>query len=595
MTQKQVFDKSSDPAWRERAKPTVTGTVVDVVEHAGTKDFTVIFPPDAEFDFMPADGIGVPAPVDHDTLERVIDSLKIKGRGARRTAMALIQPSEPYPAVELAEPSKALLELIAKRGSNTAEIKMQVTAKLDKKGTPRLGDAFSNAANHRTVYTVKGKLEVSDTSEDGTEVTGDIEVTAERFKSLKLKDRIPKLRDILDDPDKLERLQATYNVAEILELFPNLVTAAELAETQGPTHGNKTYTLIDRGRMKNAKGQDAPFMTFSVLPEGGLHKQNSFGGKTREALHIGETSSYLYNLDKGDRLTINAPLKHKDYFQLPDDPGKGLLFIAQGNGAATFTTLLKELQQQGEKGAHVMLAARDHDTLWGMRYLKPYLEDGTIGRLDISLSETDAKKGVINAPSRILTGDLSKAARQRITLHNGRKLVDEAGGIENCADGLLREDIAKSVGDMIENGGRVYVASGDRFAHSMAAGIAEIMRRRIHAMKDRDFVARLNATFEEKEKDTLIRLRNADRLTAKDVETFTECDLSGFAGSYTEMYSKTRVRGIEKGWSRRIAGRELIDRLHPEDPEPVRAAPKLMGPRRKPPQLRIRRWNKTAF
>lgn len=505
-----------NPVWGEKRRPVTTAEVIAVEEDAGTHNITLRFPHDEKFQIDTADGIGIPARPDAATLKRVLDNMKIRNAAERDVARQMLLPTEPYPNIAIASPSTQLLKIIAGKLKSGAGKALPDKAK------------FNAAARG-------------------------------------LHSRARTLDDILADDDKLAKLQATYDVGEILELFPGLVTKEELAAAQGPSHGNKTFCLIDYGTMPDEQGRDSTFMTISVLPEAGLHKQDSFGEGGAESLHLGETSIYLYNLKPGDEINVTRKLKKKPEFQLPRHEGADIIMVGQGNGAASYTTFLMELEQRRDAGEKIgnirlMLAARAPEDAWGLKRFLPYLEDGTLSRIDLAV-DGDASLGEVVGPQDFMTGEISDAARQRIHIHHGTRLVDDRKGVENHHAGIMTDANAKAVAKAVKSGG-VYLAGGEPFHYSMTLGVAEAVRRDIHDLDAAAYKTMLKSATDKTTHDFIKRMRTATAPTAQDAEILFEEILkkgkAPFAGKGVSAHSKARIQGTQQGWTRRIAGKPLV-------------------------------------
>ena len=454
--------EAANTLWADRKRETVGGTIVDVVEDAGTRNMTIMLEAGEDIDFAAGGGMGLPAPIDKTESDKIIKALKLKGKEERELAREILQPSAPYPGVLLTAPDETLLRLLDKKMAGVTD--------------PELAE--------NATY----------------------------------------LKYALEDKTQIKKLQATYNVGEILEKFPDCITVEELATAQGPAHGNKTYSLIDFGKMQDENGQPRQYITISVLPEAGLHVQDMFGEAQKNVLHLGDTSTHLYNLNVGDDLRINRDPKNKDDFQMPKDLSKGSVFIGQGNGAVPFVSMLKDLQQKKDAGenvapVHLILAAKDEESIWGLKYLEPYLEDGTIGTLDIALSRTDKTLGQDNSPNTLFEDDMSDQARARATVYHGTRLADDVQGFDDVHEGLFEPKIENSIHTVLKNGGDVYVSSGRAFQITMRKAVAEIAARH-------------------------------------------DVDLDGYKGRLRISKSPSRIQGETKGWSTRLAGANLMSYLN---------------------------------
>jgi len=444
------------PEWGARKHDVLTGTVTAVEEDGGTKNITILLEKGAEMDFQPGSAVGIPGRVDAALVDEITAALITENDEEKKLAAALMQPNAPYPSVLLTAPSRALLEM--------------VDQKLDAVPCTDL---------------------------------------VQHHKSLK---------DILQDAQKFTEFQAAYDVADFLRLFPQTVTAEDLLAKQGPAHGNKTYCLIDYGELPDADGGTRQYLKLSVLPEAGLHTQKLFG-EQEEALHFGETSHYLAGLSVGDDLHITAQPKNKADFNLPADLSGGIVMIGQGNGAVPFITLLKEIKRRraaGEEtgGVHLILAARDEEAVWGVKEIQPYLDDGTITRVDVALSDTEASRGIEENSGKLFSGNQQSA----VFLHHATKLADKGEDFANANSGLFHPEVERSLYGVLARGGDIFVSGGEGFKNTMEAAVDGIAAR------------------QGKKRDAL-------------------------KGRLSTSKSTMRIQGESEGWSRRIAGKFLAGYL----------------------------------
>ncbi|TVQ84222.1 MAG: hypothetical protein EA357_03950 [Micavibrio sp.] len=466
-TLKDIFKKAAavkkrhekhDPAWGARKHDVFSATVIRVEEDAGTKNMTLMLDAGERIeDLQPGGGIGLPGGADQTSISAIVGMLKIKNEKEKQLAAALLQPNAPYPGILLTPPSEKLLQLLDK--------------KLTERPCAELADAHQN------------------------------------------------LKNILADGEKIAELQAAYDVADLLKIFPKLVTAEELLAAQGPAHGNKTFSLIDYGEMTADDGAQRQYLKISVLPEAGLHVQKLFGEGSKKVLHFGETSHYLAGLKPGDRLHINKTAKNKDDFYLPRDLSGGTVMIAQGNGAANFISMLKEIRQRKNAGevvgaVNLVLAARDEDSVWGLKELKPYLDDGTVARLDIVLADTGVEKGIEENPQE----PFPQKTKAALYVHHGTRLADDSQDIRSAATGLFDPAIEKTVYAALKNGGGVFISGGEGFRNTIKSAVCAIAARQGKM-------------------------------------------LSGLKGKIYTTKSTMRIQGEDRGWSRRLAGKFLNEHL----------------------------------
>jgi hypothetical protein len=447
---------STNSEWDERKHDALHGTVIAIENHAGTKDLTIMLDAHEGIELSPGCGIGIPGQVDDDTISSVASSLLYENPDELEFIKSAIGATPPYPSINIASPSLELVQMLV------------------------------------------SKVNASDS---------------------RYSDDIKVLNDCLYDSNKYEQLQACYDVSEILLKFPGHITLQELIDAQGPTHGNKTYCQFDSGTLIDGDNNKRQYLKISVLPEGSSHVQNLFQEQVRDKVHYGETSNYLCNLEVGDQLYINTPAKIKKEFGLPKDLSKGFMFVCQGNGAAPCLSLLKEIHRRHDLGEtigpiNVVIAARDEDATWGLKYFKPYLESGLVSTLDLALSDIEGE-GVQLTDTELSPVNDSSAYPYQVRVHQGDRLMSNEA-FEVQTTGFFESGLNNRIKDLLKNKGDIYIASGKAFRLSIEKALTHIEDE----LKTQGSKAKLKLHISE---------------------------------------SKSRLRGIEEGWTRRLAGKPLIN------------------------------------
>jgi NAD(P)H-flavin reductase len=192
----------------------------------------------------------------------------------------------------------------------------------------------------------------------------------------------------LHDGGTANILKANYSVIDLLELFPDLISAKDILDTLPPEHGNKTYTVDAR---KTIQTGNRNVFRINVAKADGPSYRALFGEKKPEGLKKGIASTYLRELKKGDELLINAAVKTPEPLKTLDED-RPLLLIAQGNSMIKMLPILEEIQQRavlGKKKQEVVIisAVQSEKDILELEHLKKYLDDNLLDALHICLSE----------------------------------------------------------------------------------------------------------------------------------------------------------------------------------------------------------------
>ena len=440
----------ANQTWRDRRRKTVNATVLKIWLDGGTKNITLAFEPGVMLDFTHSSGVGLPGNVDQKHMTELLDVIDWSEAPTKKEAVESFFAENGYPSI--------------KSTNVTTDLLKYLDQKLDK-------EAGTVSEQHQ------------------------------------------RLKNYLNDPAKETELCNKYDLVSFCKIFPNKLTLREVLMYQGPDHGNKTYSLFDHD-VTEIDGEKRQTISISVLPEGGVHKQDMFGENPAvNAKMLGPTSHYLYGLKTGDIIQINETPKNKKSFALVDDLSKPTIMIGQGNGAVPFVTMLKEMKKRQDKGdivkpAHVILAAKDLDNLWGVQEFKPYLDAGLIGRVDIALSQSSKTASVEN-PAASLVHALGEKLAEKIHIHHGTRLVDD-----QKQTGLFAPELKKILQDDMTQSGCFYISSSKPFKNSIQNALFDLA------------------------KETSI---NSLKFVENQIKTTS---------------SPTRLAGQDKGWTKRISGKQ---------------------------------------
>ncbi|MEC7702480.1 MAG: hypothetical protein VYC19_06975 [Pseudomonadota bacterium] len=152
-----------------------------------------------------------------------------------------------------------------------------------------------------------------------------------------------RLQAILNTPQDLAELKATYDVADILEIFPNTLTAKDIWALQPEVSMTKTYTILPEPDL--SKAENKPCFSISVRLQKAESPQRLFGepaGSSR--LHEGAVSRHLCALKAGDTLPAVNLVKPQKGFKGTYEAARDVVFVAQGNAHERSLSYLHEKQ-----------------------------------------------------------------------------------------------------------------------------------------------------------------------------------------------------------------------------------------------------------
>jgi NAD(P)H-flavin reductase len=152
----------------------------------------------------------------------------------------------------------------------------------------------------------------------------------------------------VQDETTLYELQSTYDVADLLEHFPGLITAEELWDVQPQGAMNRTFTILPAA--ESSIKYNRPCFAISVRLQKSKAPQRLLGENPiviRD--HGGVNSTQLCALKAGDKLVINNRIKGSKASAHPYDPARDIVYITQGNAYERCLSYLYEKQQHPAK------------------------------------------------------------------------------------------------------------------------------------------------------------------------------------------------------------------------------------------------------
>jgi ferredoxin-NADP reductase len=210
--------------------------------------------------------------------------------------------------------------------------------------------------------------------------------TAKNQPALSIKAQ--RLNTILTTPNELTELQATYDVADILEHFPDIITARDIWALQNAGSMTKTYTIIPEPAL--SKAENKPCFSISVRKQQASSPQRLFGEASGASkIHNGAVSSYLCALKKGDTLPVVNIVKPQKSFQAAYEAQRDVVFIAQGNAHERALSYLHEKQADKTplKQSFILVSGFKNETdIPHNDAFKQLAKSGTLTRIYYALS-----------------------------------------------------------------------------------------------------------------------------------------------------------------------------------------------------------------
>jgi ferredoxin-NADP reductase len=307
-------------------------------------------------------------------------------RDAQKTDRDYLTPHHGYAAPDLSSPSKALLEAISKAAQNH----------------PQLGP------------------------------------------------KAQRLKNILSTPAELSELQSTYDVADIIAHFPQILSAKDIWLAQPAGSMTKTYTIIPEAELSKAEGK--PCFSISVKLQKASSPQRLFGETANTAqTHQGAVSSYLCALKAGDALPVVDIVKPQKAYKAPYEAQRDVMFITQGNAHERALSYLHEKQASKSplKQSFILVSGFKEETdIPKNKAFKQLAQDGTLTRIYYALSR-DKKAPRIHGHEHYCTGKRATDIVNDIDLDNLNSPVFYiAGSNDFCA--AVETQLKNKLGERID-------------------------------------------------------------------------------------------------------------------------------------------------
>jgi sulfite reductase alpha subunit-like flavoprotein len=244
-----------------------------------------------------------------------------------------------------------------------------------------------------------------------------------------------RLNAILNSVNDLKELQAVYDVADILEHFPDTVTARDLWALQPAASMTKTYTIIPEPAL--SKAENKPCFSISVRRQQASAPQRLLDeNPATNQIHDGEVSTYLCALKAGDTLPVVNIVKPQKAFKAPYEPQRDVVFIAQGNAHERSLSYLHEKQANKAtlKQQFILVSGfKTEADIPKNDAFKPLAKDGTLTRIYYALSR-DKKAPRAQGHEHFCTGKRATEILDDIDLNAlNSPVFYVAGGNAFCA------------------------------------------------------------------------------------------------------------------------------------------------------------------
>jgi len=205
-------------------------------------------------------------------------------------------------------------------------------------------------------------------------------LSAHLVRSLAELTKDPTIADLAGDAEQLAEFLPGRHVVDLLTVFPNRLTAAQLTGLLRPLPA-RLYSVASSQAMV---GEEAHLLVSAVRYQ--TH------GRDR----AGVASTHIADRRRaGDHLGIHV--KANPHFRLPADPATPVIMIGPGTGVAPFRAFMQERDAAGLSGKSWLFFGDQrytHDFLYQLEW-RDMLERGVLGRLDVAFSrDQDAKSYV---------------------------------------------------------------------------------------------------------------------------------------------------------------------------------------------------------
>ncbi len=259
-----------------------------------------------------------------------------------------------------------------------------------------------------------------------------------------------RLQAILNNPKDLAELKATYDVADLLEIFPNILSAKDIWTLQPEISMTKTYTILPEPDLSAA--EQKPCFSVSVRLQKAESPQRLFGeAPNTSRVHEGAASRFLCTLKAGDTLPVVNLVKPQKGYKGTYDAARDVVFVAQGNAHERSLSYLYEKQADANalKQQFILVSGfkREQDIPKNTAF-NALAQNGTLSRIYYALSR-DKSAPRQDAHEHYCTGKRVTDILNDINLNSLQSPVFYvAGSNEFCAS--VKTQIEQTLGTSVD-------------------------------------------------------------------------------------------------------------------------------------------------
>ncbi|GAB56253.1 sulfite reductase (NADPH) flavoprotein alpha-component [Glaciecola punicea ACAM 611] len=234
------------------------------------------------------------------------------------------------------------------------------------------------------------------------------------------------LQAILDDKPALRTFLEERQIVDIVEQFPNTITAQDLIDALRPI-SPRLYSIAS----SQSEVDDEVHLTVAHID------YQAFGSR-----HQGGASGFLATrLDEGAKMKVFV--ENNMNFRLPTNPDTPIIMIGPGTGIAPFRAFMQEREALGAAGKNWLFFGNPsftQDFLYQVEWQR-YLKEGLLSKISLAFSRDQANK--IYVQDRLL--------------ENGKEVyewLEQGAHFYVCGDAMhMAKDVEKALLNIIQTHG----------------------------------------------------------------------------------------------------------------------------------------------
>lgn len=235
------------------------------------------------------------------------------------------------------------------------------------------------------------------------------------------------LKAILDDKPALRSFLEERQIVDIVEQFPNKVSAQQLVDALRPINP-RLYSIAS----SQSEVEDEVHLTVAHID------YDAFGFR-----HQGGASGFLSTrLQEGQEVKVFV--ENNDNFRLPADPNTPIIMVGPGTGIAPFRAFMQEREANEAEGKNWLFFGNPsftQDFLYQVEW-QAYLKSGLLSKISLAFSRDQAQK--IYVQDRLL--------------ENGKEVyewLEQGAHFYVCGDAMhMAKDVENALLSIIETHGQ---------------------------------------------------------------------------------------------------------------------------------------------